>query len=196
MHQLIRLTSLAVLVVLVSHPTVFAASPRDSAEPVSYATFRQKPKLILVLVIDQFRSDYLTRFEKRFLPAKDKTGDVGGFRFLMETGSYFANAQFDILQCMTGPGHAMILSGSYPYTMGISLNEWFDPKLKRDIYCVEDEKSPLVGPANPGDMGMSPIKFEGTTVGDELKNAGYNSKVVSIAIKDRASILLGGPIQS
>jgi predicted AlkP superfamily pyrophosphatase or phosphodiesterase len=153
----------------------------------------KKPKLIVVLIIDQFRADYLTRFKERFLPANNKAGSLGGFNYLMSKGSYFPYAQYDILQSMTGPGHATILSGSYPYQSGIPLNDWYDAKLGRNIYCVEDENSPIVGlPANTDRPGMSPKNFIGSTVGDELKNAGYPSKVISIALKDRAAILLGG----
>lgn len=171
-------------------PSYLTNPPMGGA--LSLREFKQKPKLIVVIVIDQFRADYLTRFAKRFLPAKIKNDEVGGFQYLMETGSYFVNAQYDILQCMTGPGHATILSGSYPYAMGISLNEWYDSKLGRNVYCVDDPTQAIVGPAETDEIGMSPVHFESTTVGDELKNAGHSSKVVSIAIKDRAAILLGG----
>lgn len=166
------------------------------AGPISAEQFRKKPKLVLVLVVDQFRADYLTRFEKRFLPT-NRGADVGGYRYLMEKGAYFPFAQYDVLQCMTGPGHAMILSGTYPYQMGINLNTWFDRAQKRPQYCVEDPTQEIVGtdPANKsslGAKGMSPKNFTGETLGDVLKNSGYPSRVVSIALKDRAAILMGG----
>lgn len=164
----------------------------STKKPLSLARYLQKPKLVVVIAIDQFRSDYLTRFEKRFLPAKSKSGELGGFKFLMMNGSYFPHAEYDILPCMTGPGHATILSGSYPYTSGIILNDWFDTKAGRNVYCVEDETQPIVGPAKDSEIGMSPMRFEGSTVGDEIKNAGYPSRNISIALKDRSSILLGG----
>ncbi|MDD4976046.1 MAG: alkaline phosphatase family protein [Bacteriovorax sp.] len=153
----------------------------------------KKPKLIVVLIIDQFRADYLTRFKERFLPAKNSNGAVGGFNYLISNGAYFPYAQYDILQSMTGPGHATLLTGSYPYQSGIPLNDWYDSKLGKNIYCVEDEGSPIVGlPENKDLRGMSPKNLIGSTVGDELKNAGYPSKVISIALKDRAAILMGG----
>lgn len=153
----------------------------------------KKPKLIVLLVIDQFRADYLTRFKERFLPAKNGNGSIGGFNYLISNGAYFPYAQYDILQSMTGPGHATLLSGSYPYQSGIPLNDWYDSKSGKNIYCVEDEKYPLVGASISKEMsGMSPKNFIGSTVGDELKNAGYPSKVISIALKDRAAILMGG----
>ena len=153
----------------------------------------KKPKLIVVLIIDQFRADYLTRFKDRFLPARNAQGALGGFNYLISNGAYYPYAQYDILQSMTGPGHATLLSGSYPYQSGIPLNDWYDSKLGKNIYCVEDDKFAIVGVSNSKERtGMSPKNFIGSTVGDELKNAGYPSKVISIALKDRAAILMGG----
>lgn len=153
----------------------------------------KKPKLIVVLVIDQFRADYLTRFRERFLPAGKSSGVVGGFNYLISNGAYYPYAQYDILQSMTGPGHATVLSGSYPYQSGIPINDWYDSKSGKNVYSVEDNDTSIVGLAdNTGKVGMSPKNFIGSTVGDELKNAGYPSKVISIALKDRAAILMGG----
>ena len=156
----------------------------------------KKPKLIVVLIIDQFRADYLTRFKERFLPAQNKKGAIGGFNYLISNGAYFPYAQYEILQAMTGPGHASLLTGSYPYQSGIPINDWYDSQSGKNMYCVEDEASPIVGLKENSDLkkirGMSPKNLIGTTVGDELKNAGYPSKVISIALKDRAAILLGG----
>jgi len=161
-------------------------------EPLTEAFLKNRPKLVLVIAIDQFRSDYLTRFQDRFLPASANS-KVGGFGYLMKKGAYFPFGQYDMLQNMTGPGHATILSGAYPYQSGISLNYWYDTKTGKEVYCAEDEKSTTVGisKAKPH-VGTSPRNSFATTVGDELKNAGYASKVISIALKDRASIYMGG----
>jgi predicted AlkP superfamily pyrophosphatase or phosphodiesterase len=164
-----------------------------SSKPAFSALTIKKPKLIVVLIIDQFRADYLTRFKERFLPAKNPSGILGGFNYLISNGTYFPYAQYNILQSMTGPGHATLLSGSYPYQSGIPLNDWYDSKLGKKIYCVEDENSPIVGIQDAKDRpGVSPKNFIGSTIGDELKNAGYPSKVISISLKDRAAVLLGG----
>ncbi len=151
----------------------------------------KRPKLVVLLVIDQFRSDYLTRFKERFLPSKNGS-TIGGFNYLMEKGAYFPYAEYDILQSMTGPGHATVLSGAYPYQFGIPLNYWYDTNKNKLTYCVEDETAPIVGVSSKKAAGMSPRNLVGTTLGDEMKNAGYPSKVISIALKDRASILMGG----
>ncbi|MBU6374615.1 MAG: alkaline phosphatase family protein [Bdellovibrionales bacterium] len=160
------------------------------AAPISEKTFSIRPKLVVVIAIDQMRADYLTRFRSRFLAPELGEGKPGGFRFLMSRGAYFPFGEYDVLHNMTGPGHAMILSGSYPYQMGIALNDWYESD-KGQVYCVRDDSSPLVVGQSSW-RGLSPKNFLGTTVGDELKNAGYSSKVVTVALKDRAAILLGG----
>lgn len=151
-----------------------------------------RPKLIVMIVFDQFRADYLMRFENQFLPAKSGS-TLGGFRALMDLGAYYPYGEYDIFQSMTGPGHATVLTGSYPYQNGIGLNIWYDTQKNDRVYCVEDSRFDWVGGKKPEPhAGASPQFFSGSTVGDELKNAGYHSKVISIAVKDRAAILMGG----
>ena len=154
---------------------------------------QKRPKLLLMIVLDQFRADYLTRFESRFLPAQGKNGEVGGFRYLMTKGAYFPQGQYDILQSVTAPGHATVLTGSYPYQAGIPNNDWFDSDLQKKTYCTDDSRFPLVDSKEPtSSKGVSPQFLIATTVGDELKNAGFPSRVVSVALKDRAAVLMGG----
>ncbi len=138
------------------------------------------PSLVLVLVYDQFRADMLTRSKDRFLPAQ-KASRIGGFRYLMQSGAYFPLAEYEVLQSMTCPGHAMILSGSYPYANGIALNDFYDRDSGQYTYCLEDKE-----------FGVSPRRFHGDTVGDELKMNSPLSKVVGLSLKDRSAILLGG----
>ncbi len=151
-----------------------------------------KPKLILVISIDQFRADYLQRLQKNFLPAK-QGNKLGGFNYLMNNGAYFSHAEYGLLQNMTGPGHATILTGSFAYQNGIPNNDWIDPTTQNYMYCTEDQMNKTIGasPTNPH-IGTSPKNLIGTTFGDELKNAYSNSKVVSISLKDRSAILMGG----
>jgi predicted AlkP superfamily pyrophosphatase or phosphodiesterase len=155
-----------------------------AADIAALAKFQDRPKLIVAIVIDQFRADYLTRFEKKFLPAERK-----GFRFLMQEGAYFPVGSYEILQCITGPGHATIMSGAFPYLAGIPLNHWFENGAVR--YCAEDPTESTIGNKDPH-LGTSPRNFRGTTVGDEIKNVGQPAHNVSVALKDRASILMGG----
>lgn len=166
--------------------TALLHSPSTALAQTPLKTHLQKPKLVLVVVVDQCRSDTLTRFHSRFKATH-------GLKMLMEKGAYYPNATYDMLQSMTCPGHATILSGAYPYAMGIPLNEWYDNRAQTSVYCAEDHQSPIVGLENtkPED-GMSPRRLRGSTVGDELKLAGYKSRVIGIALKDRSAIMLGG----
>lgn len=152
----------------------------------------EQPKLIVVISIDQFRTDYLQKYSGLFLPASSGK-HIGGFNYLMQQGAYFSHAQYGLLQNMTGPGHATILTGSYAYQNGIPNNDWHDAKTQKFMYCTEDQMHKTVGanPSNPH-VGTSPKNLIGTTFGDELKNAYPEAKVISLALKDRAAILLGG----
>ncbi len=156
----------------------------------------KRPKLILFLVIDQFRADYLLRFESRFMPSKGKDGNVGGFRYLMNEGAYYPVGEYDILHSMTGPGHSTVLTGAYPYQSGIPTNYWFSEKTWERAYCMEDPAYRTIlspgAPEGSPHLGTSPRSLISTTLGDELKNSGLPSRVVALALKDRAAILMGG----
>ena len=152
-----------------------------SEASMSLQKFQEKPQLVVLVVIDQFRSDYLTRFSDTFLPPKDKSGKIGGFKFLMSSGAYYPFAHYNLFQAMTCPGHATIMTGSYPSDTGISMNEWYDRDSGEMTYCVKDSE-----------FGVSPRRLKTTTVSDELKNIDKKSKVVSLALKDRAAIMMGG----
>lgn len=164
--------------------SVLFISIQTKAQPVEipYQKFTKRPKLVVTIVIDQFRADYLTRFEKQFLKAgHGKGGSLAGFNELIERGAYFPFSEYEVLQNMTCPGHAMILTGSYPVKTGISLNEYFDQATQKQKYCVEDPKD-----------GISPRALQTSTVGDELKNVSPKSKVFTMALKDRSAVALGG----
>ena len=156
----------------------------------------RRPRLVVVVSIDQFRADFLRRFADVFLPAK--TGnEVGGFRYLMTHGSDFVDAHYGHFPLYTGPGHAVILSGGYPYKTGIIANDWWDKKAKREVYCVDDPLQSVVG-ALPTSRAapMGPLNLRASTVGDELKLAtAGRAKIVTLSLKDRAAILLGGHTQ-
>ena len=148
------------------------------AEPVQ--EFRTPPKLILVLSIDQMRFDYLTRFDDLY---------KRGLRTLIDGGAVFTNARYRHASTETGPGHAVILSGRHPSSSGIVGNQWYDPLLSRQVYVVDDPfQFPLGGPGRQA----SPVNFVGFTVGDALKLANPESRVVGISFKDRAAILMAG----
>jgi predicted AlkP superfamily pyrophosphatase or phosphodiesterase len=145
-----------------------------------------RPRLVILIIIDQLRNDYLDRFRPYFVE--------GGFNRLM-SGARFTTCRYDYAITATGPGHASIATGAYSNTHGIVENEWYDRALKRPVNCVEDPGTRIVDSAQgPGEKrGASPQFLQGTTLGDELRLASnFQSKVISVSLKDRAAILLGG----
>jgi hypothetical protein len=168
---------------LVSVAALTACGPSAAEEPAPVS----RPKLVVVLSVDQLRADYLTRFEDLFLPA-NAGGKPGGFRWLMQKGAWFADAHHDHYPTYTGPGHAVLLTGAPPQASGIVGNQWFDRDWKRIRYCVEGGTAPA---ANGGPV--SPETLLVTTVGDELETAtGGNAKTFSFGLKDRAAVLMAG----
>ncbi len=145
------------------------------------AQLAKQPRLVVVIILDQFPHEYLTRFQKHF-------GSTG-FQYLLN-GAVFADATYKHANTSTGPGHAVILSGTYGRTNGIINNSWYDRSERRRVYCVEDRTVRLLG---SNDEGRSPAHFIGLTYGDMLRiNTAFRAKVISISNKDRAAILLGG----
>ncbi|MEZ4300130.1 MAG: alkaline phosphatase family protein, partial [Polyangiaceae bacterium] len=156
------------------------ASPAASAPaPIG------RPKLVVAIALDQFRADYLSRFEKHF-------GD-NGFRRLMREGAVMTG-HYGHYATYTGPGHALLLSGSYPYVNGISTNKFYNPLSSKSEAMVFDAQSKVLGAAETTpDMDVSPRNFYGSTVGDELILAqGGQSRTVALATKGRGAILMGG----
>lgn len=158
------------LLLLPAAAAVFARLPQSP----------DQPRLILVLSIDQMRADYLTRFDDLF---------EGGFRTLLDRGAVFTNAMYRHASTETGPGHSVILSGRHPSSSGIVGNAWFDPLLGRSVNVIDD---PFVGLVGAPGRGASPVNFVGFTLGDALKQASPDSKVVGVSVKDRSAILMAG----
>lgn len=147
------------------------------------------PRLTIIISIDQFRSDFLTRFQDLYLPANSKDG-VGGFNWLMKTGANYVNSAFTHVPTETGPGHAVIGTGSSPGINGIVGNDWYDRGTRRTRYSVSDPESKDVV---SGAESFSPRNLLVSTISDELENAtGGKSKTVSISLKDRSAILMAG----
>ncbi len=171
----IAMVVLVLVLLLACIPTSFAAA------------YNGHPKLVVVIVIDQFRGDYLERY-------RDKFGD-GGFRLLMDHGANFTDCNFDYANTRTAPGHATLFSGAYTDGHGIAANEWLDPRKKRMVTSVEDDDTKLVGVADAGGTkaGASPHNLLADTLGDELKLATQGqARVFSVSLKDRAAVLPGG----
>lgn len=163
------------------------------------AVYDGHPKLVVLLVIDQFRGDYLERYRADF--------KARGFRLFLDHGAYFPDCYYDYANTKTAPGHATIGTGAYTDGHGISSNEWWDinRSKERPISSVEDERYRIVGapdssiPAKAPNaapnapnflIGSSPRNLRASTFGDELRLATQGkARIFGISLKDRASIL-------
>lgn len=145
----------------------------------------QRPKLVVGIVIDQMRWDYLYRYYDRY-------AETGGFKRLMNQGFSCENTFIPYSPTVTACGHACIYTGSVPSINGITGNFWWDYDQNKSVYCTEDSSVNTVG-SNTNAGSESPKNLLTTTIGDELKLAtNFQSKVVGIALKDRSSILPAG----
>jgi predicted AlkP superfamily pyrophosphatase or phosphodiesterase len=170
-----RLQPIAFLLVL-----ALAVSPTSSFA----SAYNGHPRLIVVIVIDQFRGDYMERY-------RDEFGD-SGFRFLLDHGAYFPNCHYNYANTRTAPGHATLLTGAYSDGHGIVGNEWWDQKKKKMVTSVEDDATKLIG-VEGEKTGASPHNLMADTLGDELKLATQGkSRVFGVSLKDRAAILPAG----
>jgi hypothetical protein len=157
------------------------AVPRAVAEKSMPAT----PRLIVAIIVDQFRYDYTTRFAARY---------TGGLHTLLNEGAVFLDARQDHFPTVTAPGHATFMTVSTLATSGIVANEWYDRPSGKVITSVEDAATTLLG-GTPGAKGSSPHNLLVSTLGDEIKIAdGGTTKVIGISMKDRAAILPAGPM--
>ena len=138
--RVLRALSLLVLLVSTCAPAAFPSA------------YDGHPKLIVVIVIDQFRGDYLERYHNEFVE--------GGFRTFLDRGAYFSDCNYDYANTRTAPGHATLFTGSYTSGHGIVANEWWDPLKKKTVTSVEDDAVKLVGleagAANQTGPGASP----------------------------------------
>src|SRR5215472_3675636 len=141
--------------------------------PLWASAYDGHPKLVVVIVIDQFRGDYLDRYHEKF-------GD-SGFRLLIDHGAYFPNCNYNYANTRTAPGHSTLFTGAYSNGHGIIGNEWWDPKKKRMVTSVEDDDTKLVGADSKA--GASPHNLMADTIGDELKLATQgNARVFAISL--------------
>jgi hypothetical protein len=167
------LLTLALLTFLLSLPV-----------PSHASAYNAHPKLVVVIVIDQFRGDYLERY-------RDQFGD-GGFKLFLDHGAYFPNCNYNYANTRTAPGHATLFTGAYSNGHGIVANEWWDQKKKHMVTSVEDETTKLVG-VEGDKTGASPHNLLADTIGDELKLATQgNARVFGVSLKDRAAVLPAG----
>lgn len=166
---------LSLLVVIISSISVFAQVEKDTPP--------KQLKLVVGIVLDQMRWDYLQRYYSRY--------GNGGFKRLMEKGFNCQNTMINYLPSFTAPGHTCIYTGSVPALHGIAANEWIDKATSKEMYCTEDKTISSVGGGKAG--LMSPQNLLATTITDELRlSTNFQSKTIGIAIKDRGAILPAG----
>lgn len=145
----------------------------------------ERPKLVVGLVVDQMRWDYLYRYY-------DKYGN-DGFKRLLNQGYSLNNVHINYIPTVTALGHTSIYTGSVPAIHGIAGNDWLDRTTGKNVYCTTDENVKPVGTANVRVGSHSPKNLWSTTITDELRLAtNFQAKVVGVSLKDRASILPSG----
>ena len=145
--------------------------------------FNERPKLVVGIVVDQMRWDYLSRYY-------DKFGN-DGFRRLLDQGYSFNNCLINYLPTVTAIGHTSAYTGTTPAFHGICGNNFAIDGQK--VYCCADTTVMPVGSDNMKDGQMSPVNLLSTTIGDQLRlHTDFRSKVVGISYKDRAAILPAG----
>jgi predicted AlkP superfamily pyrophosphatase or phosphodiesterase len=143
-----------------------------------------RPKLIVAVSVDQLCQDYLIRFADNF-------ADDGFFRRVEREGAAYSQCHHRHAFTVTGPGHAVQLTGTYPNRHGIVGNNWFDRASGKDVYCCDDPSVEVLG--LPAAKGVSPRRMLVETVGDVLKLTTNNrSRVFGVAIKDRVAMLMAG----
>ncbi|WP_285011411.1 alkaline phosphatase PafA [Pedobacter faecalis] len=170
------------LVVLLS--TDLAAQKKNTAVNSRNGPGVTRPKLIVGMVVDQMRWDFLYRYSERY--------SKGGIKRLLRQGFSAENTFIPYIPTYTACGHASVYTGSVPAINGIIGNDWYDRDLKRNIYCAEDTSVKTVGSNTRAGL-MSPKNMLSTSITDELKLAtNFKSKVIGISLKDRGSILPAG----
>jgi predicted AlkP superfamily pyrophosphatase or phosphodiesterase len=172
-----RTLALSLLLVLV---TISSGQRRPQPDN----TRSKRPRLVLLIVVDQFRYDYLERFGDLFVE--------NGLRRLMREGASWTQSNYDHFPTYTAPGHGTMMTGAYPAETGIVGNEWPDRVTGKKVTSVSDTSVKLLG-GKPDDQGASPRRLLSSTIGDELRLVTNDrSKVIGISKKDRSAILPAG----
>ena len=144
-----------------------------------------KPKLVVGIVVDQMRWDFLYKYENHY--------GNGGFKRLMNEGYNLNNVMIDYIPTVTALGHTAIYTGSVPSIHGIAGNNWTDRETGEDVYCTTDKEVKGVGASSEKIGAHSPHQLWSTTITDQLGiSTNFQSKVVGVSLKDRASILPAG----
>jgi predicted AlkP superfamily pyrophosphatase or phosphodiesterase len=141
------------------------------------------PRLVVVLVVDQLRADYLQTFNRHW---------QGGFRLLLDEGLNFDNARYPYLGTVTCAGHSTIGTGTQPRTHGMVSNIWWDRETRRMILCTADADSPDITYGRPVRSGNSAKRMLVPTLADELRAQKPGARVVALSLKAYSAIGLAG----
>lgn len=191
-----NLTTRRIAIFALSLSLVFALAvgtflPQSNAQKagVVRSTSRQnarasRPRLVLLIVVDQFRYDYLERFGDLFV--------ANGIKRLLKNGASWTEANYDHMPTYTSPGHATLMTGTWPSENGIVGNNWFERETGERVSSVTDDNTLLLG-GKEGEKGASPRRLMASTVGDEMRLATNDrAKVIGISVKNRSAILPAG----
>ncbi|MHC2990884.1 nucleotide pyrophosphatase [Pontibacter sp. HJ8] len=182
--RLTSLLALAVVFVLQACATTSTPVAVEGTRLQTVTGVDGRPKLVVGIVVDQMRYDFLYRYWSKY--------GEGGIKKLVTQGFNFKNNHYSYVPTYTGPGHASVYTGSVPALNGIIGNAWYDRNTGASIYCVEDKTVKTVGSTSDAGL-MSPKNLLTTTVTDELRlSNNMQSKVIGIALKDRGAILPAG----
>ena len=178
-----KITILAIAILSVGSGYAQKSDANKHVKPSQEAI--QKPKLVVGLVIDQMRWDYLYRYQSKYTD--------GGFKRLLNTGFSLNNVMIPYIPTVTALGHTSVYTGSVPSIHGIAGNDWTDKSTGKNVYCTTDTSVQAVGTSNAKIGQHSPRNLWSTTITDQLGMAtNFRSKVVGVSLKDRASILPAG----
>jgi predicted AlkP superfamily pyrophosphatase or phosphodiesterase len=189
-HAPLLLVFLAVFVLAVPAPAQ-QSSPRTSAE-IKTPSSPARPKLVVILVVDQMRGDYIDRFQHQW---------SGGLKRLVNEGAWFHDAAYPYANTETCVGHATISTGALPATHGLVTNEWWDREQQKEVTCTSDPavknipyaSTAAAAPAPPSSPGDSAARMLVPSFADELKfQGGAGSRIVTMSLKARAAITLAG----
>ena len=175
-------------VFIISMTFVFSCGSQEKSinpqEKITQNDISSQPKLVVGIVVDQMRYDYLTRFESKF--------GEGGFKRITREGFNCKNNHYNYVPTYTGPGHASIYTGTTPKYHGIISNNWYDKELKEMVYCAQDTTVESVGTISTAGE-MSPHRMLTTSFADENRLfTQMRGKTIGVALKDRGAILPAG----
>jgi len=142
----------------------------------------EPPKLVVMIVVDQMRADYVDRFQDAW---------SGGFKRLLTEGAWLRRAAYPYLETVTCAGHATIMTGAFPHTHGIFQNAWWDRELHKQMTCTEDPHLSNVRYVAPVTGGDSPNRLKITTLADTLRSERH-AHVAAVAVKDRSAVMMAG----